>query len=394
MHAFDDKFFLQMDSLLIEAEGKDISSLRLKYPEQNFIIDQIEARRRHKDKLPDFLANPHFLFPTLLSAEQATNQWVAKFNASFVADNSSVADLTCGLGIDAMSMAEKCKCVTAFDIDEIKTKVLSHNLNVLEINNTTVICADSIKWLEEHDNHYDIIFIDPARRSKSGNRVSYFEDCQPDIVAAWPLLLSRADKIMIKASPMIDISDTLRRLSEVDSVYVVCFKGECKEVLILAGKWNLHKIAAVDIDKEHVKSEFEIPLSDFAIGGNIDYVSSAMELEGNYLYIPDAGVMKLAEWSALMRKYDGLKKLDPSTHVFASVHLYQDFPGKVYKVMEKPDKKQMKRLQNTDLHVISRNYPMGAAEIEKKYRAIPRGNKYLIACKINGKPMMILSEII
>ena len=261
-----------MMAFIHEHAADDVNALRLKYDgrkknELDFDIEfallQIEARRKARLKLSGFLSRPDFIFPTLLSAEQASNEAVAKFHSSLVSTGASLIDLTAGLGIDDMSFAFRGINVTAFEIDEIKCKALSHNAKIFGIDDKIkIINEDSIEYIRHNNVNSDIVFADPARRNCSGRRVHALSDCQPDILSAMTDILGISPRILIKSSPLLDLSLIRNTVDNLNHIYVVCFRGECKEVLIDIRKDSLFEgVTVVDLDKETEISRFHTGFS-------------------------------------------------------------------------------------------------------------------------------------
>ena len=186
-----------------------------------FAVTQIESRRKCKTKLSKYLVNQRFLFPTLLSAEQASHQIVADYHAGLIGKNKRVLDMTAGLGIDSLSIASKGNRLTSIEIDSLKSEIFRHNAKTLGLREIEVINQDSLSFLRENpDLLYDIIFADPARRAEHNKRLYSLIDCTPDIVENLDLIRSHANRLMIKASPMIDITEAIRLLPETDEIFI------------------------------------------------------------------------------------------------------------------------------------------------------------------------------
>ena len=394
-----------MMAFVREHATDDVNALRLKYVgkkknELDFDIEfallQIEARRKARLKLSGFLSHPDFIFPTLLSAEQASNEAVAKFHSSLVSSAESLVDLTSGLGIDDMSFASKGINVTAFEIDEIKCKALSHNVKIFGIDDKIkIINEDSIEHIRHNKKMYDIVFADPARRNCSGRRVHALSDCQPDILAAMPDIIEISPRLLIKSSPLLDLSLIRNTVDHLNHIYVVCFKGECKEVLIDIQKDSRFEgVTVADIDKETEISRFhtEFSISELQTKAKISDRKKASNYR--YLYEPNAGVMKTGAWSTLISRYSQLHKADQNTHIFLSDILYCDFPGRVMQIASEPDKKALKALKGTKLNVVSRNHPLSGPQILSKFSLISGSDKFLYAFKYLNTPTFLIAESI
>ncbi|MCM1378263.1 MAG: hypothetical protein NC097_03490 [Clostridium sp.] len=375
----------------------DPGILRLRYSDNDnrnqifFAIDQVECRSRFSKKLPSFLANPKFVFPTVLSGEQATHEEVAQFHATLISPgDKKILDMTSGLGIDSMTIAQNHNVdITSIDIDSCKTETLKHNCQVLKIKNLQPICADSLKFLERcQADSYDLIFVDPARRSDSGSRVFGFTDSRPDIISNWDRITHCASRILIKASPMVDINRAIHEIPNVRSIYIVSRRGECKELLIESQRdySSEVKINVVEIGNGEIRRfEFDLKTSQLPV-----YVADTEGFEGKYLCIPDAGIMKSAAWGELTAKIGGLRKLAVNTHLFVADTKPDNFPGRVLIIGGTVSGKELKKFKGKKINVIARNYPLTANQLTKKLGVTEGGDTYIIGCKVYSKEKPII----
>ncbi len=449
------------------------SSLRLKHhgKAENFDVDfaitQIECRQKTKKKLKSFIANDGFIFPTQLAAEQASHEAVARYHASLIGKDDSLAcvglsspfegtsptekgvsllDMTAGLGIDVMSMSRCCDHTTACELDEIKAEALIHNCEVLGLKNVEIITGDSSEWVEKSEKYFDLIFIDPARRNEDNARTYNFHDCQPDILKLQEILPSKTSRLLIKASPLLDISQTIKDIHGVKSIRAICVNGECKEVLVEAiysqkkQNWsaneekntdsdlqagplaNENKVRghyiikeAIDLDDEgnlisffkystpyqieqvqqqsekNTESENRDENAIRHLSAGVIYAEEADIKPGSYLYEPNAAVMKFASWSELCQRFDGLKKLAPSSHLFVSEKHYAVFPGRILKIERKIEKKDRKTLKNLPVNVAVRNYPLSAVELRKQLKVKEGSDSFIYGTRLST-PLLILAK--
>lgn len=378
--------------------NEDTAKLRLRHHgkisefDVDFAITQIECRKKFRKKLSRFISCRDALFPTVLAGEQASHEAVARFHASLFNGSERVIDMTAGLGIDAMSISAKAKSVIACELDALKAACLAHNKDAVKISNIRVENADSTEIMKSQTDCFDTVFIDPARRGAGNKRVYNFHDCQPDILSIQDYLLENSKRIIIKASPLLDISRTLIDIPSATSVRCICVEGECKEVLIEAspnGTLKLQEAVNLNADGSLISVFSYRPDDDTS---EIDYCT-AIDLEtGCYLYEPDAAVMKLSPWGALSAKFKGIKKLGKSSHLFLSDKYFESFPGRKLKYKGIIEKRDRKTLKGIPVNVVTRNYPLSAEELRKKLGVKEGKDTFVYGTRINEKPVLILAE--
>lgn len=418
-------------------EHSDVNALRLQYHGKSmpFSVDdacmQIEMRRKTAGKLPWFLHNPGFRFGTAQSAEQATNQNVALFHAFLIGRNRRVLDMTAGLGIDAMTIALRGNHVTAYELQTERVEALRHNADILGIYELTVVQGDSVRHLQQSEEHYDWIFVDPARRDSGNNRCFLLQDSLPDVVSHQDLLLAHADNVLIKASPLLDITQTLRDFSNVRSIIILSYKNEVKEVLIhlslgpaalgpaALGTASLVSSSPLSFSAEPegevrslsspiiraidlVDSTSAFPDGEPAIRFQfhtgcapqtaISYSSSEAIVPGMYLYEAGAAMRKLQCASQICARYTDIKSLAKDSGLFVSENLHADFPGRICTVKAILSAKQLKELKDSRCRIVSSCYAMSAADLRKKYRLKEGEDMTLYATTTrDGSRIMILA---
>lgn len=379
----------------------DVNTLRLKYAGKSkstdfdfdisFALLQIEMRRKNLKKIPSFLSNPKFLFPDSLAPEQASNEIVSIFHASLLSGCISLLDLTAGLGIDDLTFALNGIDVNSCEIDENKAKILRLNAESMCVSDKlTVICCDSIEYLTNNAQRFDVVFADPARRGISGARLHALADCQPDILTAMPLIMKTAPRLLVKCSPLLDLSLIRNTIDSLSHIFVVCVKGECKEILIDIQRNSIFSgVTVTDLDNHGEVSRFDCSLSPAESSISVRFADRKSPDEYKYLYEPNPGVMKTGAWGELDMIFPDLEKADPNTHLFFSDTLYSDFPGRIIRISGLPDKRALKRLKGSKYNVVARNYPISAPEIERKYSIIPGGYDFLYAFRYHGTPTLL-----
>ena len=388
--------FFEFISKNIDAEP---NRLRLKYynaTEYSFdmglAIAQIECRQRIRRKLPSIAAEPRFLFPSTLLAEQCTDELVAQFHGSLFNGCRTVLDMTAGLCIDDIAIASHGCKVTGIEIDTNAAEIARHNMVVMNAN-VDIICGDSADFIADTDLRFDAIFVDPARRDSHSNRVYDIADCSPNIIALMPLILKRCSYLIVKASPMIDINDTLARIDGITDIWVVAIKNECKEVLIRVSadksgsEPSIHTVNYTDSDGTAQRFDFN------ARNGRTSSTPAAMPQAGGYILEPNACIMKAGAFAALADAY-GIAQIDNNTHIFVSDKYIADFPGRVFAIDEiiPYKERELKGFGKSYPHinVATRNFPLTAEQLRKKLRCNDGGNQYLFGVGLNDRSCVLI----
>ncbi len=357
---------------------------------------QIDCRKRGSKKLPGFLNLDTFIFPSVVASEQATDHRIAAIHSDLIGSGQKVIDMTAGLGIDAMCIAHAGNNVTALELDSEKAETLEYNAREAKIDNIKVINTDSVAFLLSRITQADVIYIDPARRSENNSRLYSFKDCSPDLLSIYDELVGKATRVFIKASPMLDITQVAKELPDLSELYIICLRGECKEILAILKKGgNFNSVSVIDIPSAGEPNKIEIPQS--ALGISSSSLAEINEIsEGKYLYEPNAGIMKLhvSEW--LCSSYPDLKKISPSTELFISDRHFPLFPGRIIKIESQLKHKDLKKLKGLKANVVVRNYPQ-SAEMLKKRLGIKEGTtRFIFGMRVGKKelPMLITGNSI
>lgn len=358
-------------------------------------VIQIECRQKFGKKLADTLsAHPHWLFTSVLSGEQSTSDMLASFHASLIPEGAFVADLTAGLGIDCLHLSAKTKELTAIEIDRIKADALRQNLHYPNVN---VVCDDCRNFITNyHGAKFDVVFIDPARRGADGSRIFSLSDCHPDVTEMLPRLRKIADTLIVKMSPMLDITHTAKSLPGVSKIIALGTRTECKELIAVVDLNSTSvdecSIEAIILDKANQTSLLFTPEEERQAASTF-----AMPQEGGYIYEPYAAVMKAAPFNLLCRRY-GAVKLSANTNLYTSTEPATDFPGHTYKILETLpySSSVIKRLAKKypKGSIATRNFSVPAEVLRKKLKiadgtdtriygaSCADGKEYLIVCKM------------
>lgn len=391
MKSFDTPEFWQF---VTDNAGADTRKLRLHYHGKDdadgvdypLAITQIECRQKFGSKLRDTLAaNPRFLFPNELAGEQSTSDLLATFHSSLLTVGETVTDLTAGLGIDALHFAAAGHTVLAVDRQEKLAEALRFNAATMRLPDLTAMHADSTALLTEDGIHSDVAFIDPARRSADGGRVYAIADCQPDVVALLPLLRRHFSRLVIKLSPMLDVTQTMRDLGpELESISITGTVTECKELVAVMRFGTETPIDDCPVRCVTLGTAME---SVFHFTRDDEQAAPAgsfgVPRAGDYVYELYPAVMKGAPFRTIQQRFTGLYKLSANTHVFYSRELIPEIPGIARRVSAVIpwQSKNIKRLKTTlpQADVAVRNFGMSAADLQKKLGLRPGGPHRLLA---------------
>ncbi len=342
------------------------------FPEVEWILilNQIEAKAKAKDKLPTWFSTQNIIYPSKISVEQTSSEKTAAYKASLI-DGESLIDLTGGFGVDDYYFAKKFKSVTHCEINEELSAIVKHNFQQLQIENCTFYAGDSAAVLNDADQKWDWIYIDPSRRNDAKGKVFMLKDCLPNVPQSLNLYFEKTDAILIKTAPLLDISAGLSELKFVKNIHIIALENEVKELL-----FEIHKNFVGDITLKTaniLKDKTET--FEFALDGETQFLS--YQLPQKYLYEPNSAIMKSGGFDEVSSFFK-VNKLHKHSHLYTSEDLI-DFPGRSFEI-EKTisyNKNEMKTmLLNQQANVTTRNFPETVENIRKKWKIKNGGNKY------------------
>ena len=337
-------------------------------------VQQIAARQKAAKKLPAWSKNLSLLFPASISVEQSSSEQTAAFKAEGHRGNK-VIDLTGGFGVDffhlSQGFAKGVYCEQQAELFQISR----HNLSTLKPGKFDFIEGDGLEFLRKTTQHFDLIYADPARRGIGNQKLYKLQDCEPNLVDAWPLLQSKSDSILLKVSPMLDLTQAWTELPDIQKITVVSVRNEVKELLLHWDKANEgapKMIAVVDLESGLPQFEFE-PKAE-------EQPHSQFAEAGKYLIEPLAGILKAGAFNLFGLQF-GLKKLERNSHLYTSENFTAGIPGRVFEVLQEisPKKQEIKTFfPSGKVNVICRNYVTGTEELKKKFGLKDGGEDYLI----------------
>ena len=355
------------ERLLFKYQGKVPFDLK-------FAVQQIAARQKVVKKLPSWTARPDLLFPTSISLEQSSSEETATFKAKSESGQRMI-DLTGGFGVDFYHLSTDFVEGTYCERQPELFALAQYNLSLLSPDKFSFHEGDGLAYLQASTQPFDLIYADPARRGTGNQKLFKLRDCEPDVVSTWPLLKSKTQRILLKVSPMLDLTQAWAELPEVQQIQIVSVKNEVKEVLL---RWNSQKSTAPKT-VEVVELEGDVPPFQFEPWEEVHAETSYGEV-GNYLIEPSAGILKAGAFKLFGARF-GLKKLAQHTHLYSSDTFLAGIPGRVFKVLQElsPKKQEIKTcFPSGKVNVICRNYVTGTEDLKKKLGLKDGGEDYLI----------------
>lgn len=355
-----------------------------------FALQQIQGRQKAEYKLPDLFATPNILYPPTISLEQCSSTVTAAYKAELI-QGQSIIDFSGGFGIDTFAFARKFQTCHYIEPQTELCNLMEHNSKQLGINNINV----HLGTMEDHIDalsYADVIFVDPSRRNNDGNRVISIDQCSPNIILWKDKLLQKAETVMVKLSPMIDLKQSLRQLPETNEVHVVAVNGECKEILLLLSRNQTQERIFHTINFK----DGERQVFTFSEQEELNAIPEIATETQKYLFEPNAAIMKSGAFKIISIRFN-LNKLHPHSHLYFGDNIIPDFPGRIFTVHDvfSMGKESLKtHLSNIkQANVAVRNFPLTADELKKRLHMKDGGNVFLFGTTWkNDEKVIILSQ--
>lgn len=376
------------EEFIIAHRADDVRTLALKrMPEgidAQWCLQQIEGWQLAQSKLPLWAATEGLWFPPRLSMEQCSSEATALYKRTQIERllpdeelRQSMVDLTGGYGVDFSFIAPVFQRAVYAERMPHLCDIARHNLSLLELQGAEVVCEEIGAGSTVLSKDYSLIYLDPARRDTAGRKTVAIEDCTPDVAQLMPTLLQRAEVVMVKLSPMLDITQALRALPMASEVHVVSVKGECKELLIVCRASAPQNITYYCANLGSDGATFVCTAHEAASAPL--YCASEPQ---NFLYEPNASILKGNVQNIAAHRY-GLQKLHPMSNLFTSSEPVTSFPGRAFRVTDWSDfnKRNLKQLLAglTQANLAIRNFPATVAELRKRLKLREGGAVYLFA---------------
>ncbi|WP_298778321.1 class I SAM-dependent methyltransferase [uncultured Polaribacter sp.] len=369
----------------------DITKLILKgSPFKNISVqelaNQISAKQKAKHKLPTWFATKNIYFPSKISIEQTSSEITSDYKSTLVSGNT-IIDITGGFGVDCLYFSKQFKKVIYCEINDELSTIVKYNYQQLKCNNIATLSGNGIDFLKKSDTFFDCIYIDPSRRNDLKGKVFLLKDCLPNVPENIHFLFTKTNQILLKNSPILDITSTINELKFVKEIHIIAVNNEVKELLFLLEKnyKNNINIKTINIDKkgnqtfnfefqENVQSTYSKPLS--------------------YLYEPNAAILKSGAFHHISEKLN-IYKLQQHSHLYTS-DLLIDFPGRRFKIINVISYKKkniQKLLPQKKANITTRNFPKTVAQIRKETKIKDGGNLFLFfTTNIENEHIVIICE--
>ena len=353
------------------------------------VIEQIEAKQRSKTKLPTWFYSENIYYPNKLNIEQTSSETTAKYKSKLI-KGETIIDLTGGFGVDSFYFSKQFKTVNYCEVNETLTIIVKHNFNQLNVQNIETIHTDGIRYLINSAHTFDWIYIDPSRRHDSKGKVFFLKDCLPNVPEHIEMLFKHSKNVMIKTSPLLDLTIGINELKYVKTIHVVAVNNEVKELLwILENGFN----DGISIETINIKKD-----TDELFKFNFEEEKQTKlnySLPLTYLYEPNAAILKAGAFSQIS-KHLQILKLHKHSHLYTSESLV-DFPGRVFKIEKliPYNRKTLKKLNLSKANITTRNFPETVKQLRKKFKIKDGGDLYVFFTinQKNEKIVILTSKI-
>ena len=356
-----------------------------RYPEVDlhYALEQIAGWQKARTKLPSWAAHEGIIYPPHLSMEQCSSEATALYKAQIAGRGRRFVDLTAGFGVDAAFIAQGFQQAVTIEQQEKLCAITSENYRLLGLSQVEVRCGNGVEYLHSMD-HADLIFIDPARRDEHGGRTYDIADCTPNVLELQEELLAKADRVMIKLSPMLDWRKTVEDLKTVNEVHIISVDNECKELLlVLSGTAKPLQVFCVNDGQ----------LFSFMPASTQSLSLPALPSSFQFLYVPNASIMKAGCFEELSGRFQ-MAPLERNSHLFVSDRVVADFPGRCFMIekMTSMNKRELKEalIGIRQANISVRNFPLSVAELRKRLKLQDGGNTYIFATTMADKGHQLL----
>ena len=354
-------------------------------------LQQIAGRQTARRKLPSWVAVEGIVYPPHLNMEQCSSELTARYKAKIAGKGNRMVDLTGGFGVDFYWISQGFQHRYYVEQNEQLCAISSENFRLLGLD-CSVCCCDTATYLTDMP-HVSFAFLDPARRNEHGGRTYSIEDCTPNVLELLPLLIEKADRVMLKLSPMLDwrkavddiqkpIANGQKPIANVHEVHIVSVDNECKELLLLLDKGHADlRMVCVNFSKDAeqlFETSYGAPSHPLTSSPSHLLTSSPF----HFIYEPNASIMKAGCFEEVAQRFP-VQQISQNSHLFLSSVEIDDFPGRRFQIssissMNKQElRTALKEIDRANISV--RNFPLSVDQLRKKLKLKDGGNTYIFA---------------
>jgi 16S rRNA G966 N2-methylase RsmD len=347
------------------------------------LVTQIISKKKCEKKLPNWFKTENIYYPPKVHIEQTSSEITAAYKSSLVSGDS-IIDITGGFGIDCYYFSKKFRKVTHCELDGNLSTIVKNNYQQLKTGTINLVSGDGIEFLKNNDSKFDWIYIDPSRRDSIDKKVFLLKDCLPNVPENLELLFSKSDRILMKNSPILDLSKTIEELQYVKEIHIVAVHNEVKELLFVLEK-NYNKTIQIKTIN-HTKNNLQV--FDFQY---LKINTSNYAKPKKYIYEPNSAILKSGGFHEISSQLN-LEKLHQHSHLYTTDERIE-FPGRTFLVENSCsyNKKEIKKfLKENKANITTRNFPETVAQIRKKTKIKDGGTTYLFFTTNNNNKHIVL----
>lgn len=366
--------------------------------DMQYALTQISGWQAARLKVPLWAATEDIVYPKHLSLEQCTSQYIAQYKASFIegllGSGFKMADITGGMGVDCFFISRSASQVYYNEMSAELCDCARANFKALGRPEIEINCGTAEDYIASlTPDSLDLIYLDPARRGDAGRKLVSISDCQPDTVALQDDLLRISANVMVKLSPMLDITRALTELKHVSHAFIVGLEGECKEITLLLqrGFEAEPTITSVDIKADGTPESAVSSAKSNDTALPLPIADASCLQPGTFISEPSAPYMKSALFRTIAAR-TGTTLLHPDTHLYWSKQKPESFPGRTFQIegIIPFDKRSLSSLAKTQANLSVRNFPESAPALQRRLKLRDGGSRYLIATTLADSRRILL----
>ena len=349
-------------------------------------LQQIAGWQTARRKLPTWAAKEGIVYPPHLNMEQCSSEQTARYKAQLAGDGQVFVDLTGGFGVDFYWMSQGFQERIYVEQNEQLCTISSENFRLLGLS-CSVCCCDAATYLSQLP-HASLAYLDPARRNNQGGRTYGIEDCTPNVLELLPLLLQKADRVLLKLSPMLDWRKAVSDLGCVSEVHIVSVDNECKELLLVLSREVTGGLHLYCLNNATTFDYIPSLGTNYSQPGNQTFPDWEYEdrwEQTPYLYEPNASIMKAGCFAEVAERFH-VHQISQNSHLFLSPVEIGDFPGRSFRIeaVSSMNKRELSHAlaQVESANISVRNFPLTAEQLRKKLKLKDGGGVYIFATTV------------